>query len=121
MHRMRKDITPGTKTDVSSLSEPTGNLRLMNSETFLDAEERSIPAAFPSLSSGETHAAIEAYYHYVNVLARVSAWRCFQIKLDPADLAHEAMLRVIDKWSQLRSSDPAAIKSWLRSVVMSVL
>ena len=64
---------------------------------------------------------MEMYYDYVNVLARVIAWRCFQIKLDPADLAHEAMLRVRDKWSQLRSTDPAAIKSWLRSVVMSVL
>ena len=64
---------------------------------------------------------MEAYYDYVNVLARVSAWRCLQIKLDPTDLAHEAMLRVRDKWSQLRSSDQAAIKSWLRSVVMSVL
>lgn len=93
----------------------------MSNHTSFDANERSIVGTVPSSSSGETCAAMEAYYDYVNVLARVSAWRCFQIKLDPADLAHEAMLRVRDKWSQLRSTDPAAIKSWLRSVVMSVL
>jgi len=64
---------------------------------------------------------MEAYYEYVNVLARVSAWRCFQIMLDPEDLAQEAMLRVREKWSQLKSSDPTGVKAWLKSVVHSVL
>src|SRR3990172_4156154 len=64
---------------------------------------------------------MEACYAYVNLLARASAYRCFQIKLDPEDLAHEAIHRIQEKWQQLRSSDPAAIKAWLRSVVSNVL
>jgi len=71
----------------------------------------------PSLSLDD----MEACYAYVNLLARASAYRCFQIKLDPEDLAHEAICRIQAKWQQLRSSNPAAIKAWLRSVVSSVL
>jgi RNA polymerase sigma-70 factor (ECF subfamily) len=70
----------------------------------------------PSLSLDD----MEACYAYVNLLARASAYRCFQIKLNPEDLAHEAILRIQAKWQQLRSSDPAAIEAWLRSVVSSV-
>lgn len=71
----------------------------------------------PSLSLDD----MDACYAYVNLLARASAYRCFQIKLDPEDLAHEAICRIQAKWCQLRSSDPPAIKAWLRSVVSSVL
>lgn len=78
---------------------------------------RSIFEGIPSLSSDD----MEACYAYVNLLARASAYRCFQIKLDPEDLAHEAIIRVQAKWQQLRSSEPFAIKAWLRSVVSSVL
>jgi RNA polymerase sigma-70 factor, ECF subfamily len=83
-----------------------------SSEMARSAFERN-----PSLSLDD----MEACYAYVNLLARASAYRCFQIKLDPEDLAHEAFIRVQAKWQQLRSSNPVAIKAWLRSVVSSVL
>ena len=90
-------------------------------ETFFGAAERSTSAEIPSSSLAANAAVMETYYEYVKLLARMSAWRCFQIKLDPEDLAQEAMLRVRAKWSQLRSSEPAAIKSWLKEVVLNLL
>lgn len=78
---------------------------------------RSVSDGIPSLSLGD----MESCYAYVNLLARASAYRCFQIRLDPEDLAHEAIIRVQAKWQQLRSADPASIQGWLRSVVSSVL
>src|ERR1039457_3704685 len=78
---------------------------------------RSTCEGNPSLSSDD----MEACYAYVNLLARGIAGRCFEIKLDPEDLAHEAIIRVQARWQQLKSSDPVVIKAWLRTVVSNVL
>ena len=63
---------------------------------------------------------MEACYAYVNLLARASAYRCFQIKLDPEDLATKQLPDSSEVATQLRAPI-RAIKAWLRSVVSSVL
>src|SRR6516164_7035822 len=64
---------------------------------------------------------LEPFRTYLEVLARVHLDARLRGKLDPADVVQQTMLRACAAWSDLRSTDPALLTSWLRRILARTL
>jgi RNA polymerase sigma-70 factor (ECF subfamily) len=65
--------------------------------------------------------ALEPYRRYLEVLARVHLDVRLRGKLDPADVAQQALVRACVAWPQLRHREPAAVAAWLRKILARTL
>jgi RNA polymerase sigma-70 factor (ECF subfamily) len=65
--------------------------------------------------------ALEPYRRYLEVLARVHLDRRLHGKLDPADVAQQALVRAYVAWPGLRHAEPPALAAWLRKILARTL
>ncbi len=65
--------------------------------------------------------ALEPYRRYLEVLARVHLDAQLRGKLDPADVAQQALVRAYLAWPELRHPEPPALLSWLRKILARTL
>src|SRR5215469_16703046 len=65
--------------------------------------------------------ALEPYRRYLEVLAHVHLDARLRGKLDPADVAQQALVRAYVAWPELRHCEPAALAAWLRKILARTL
>jgi RNA polymerase sigma-70 factor (ECF subfamily) len=65
--------------------------------------------------------ALEPYRRYLEVLARVHLDARLRGKLEPADVAQQALLRAYVAWPELQHHEPAVLAAWLRKILARTL
>lgn len=67
------------------------------------------------------HLILEPYRRYLEVLARVHLDDRLRGKLDPEDIAQQALLRAHAAFEELRGREPPVIIAWLRRILARTL
>jgi RNA polymerase sigma-70 factor (ECF subfamily) len=71
--------------------------------------------------ANEASQALEPFRSYLEVLARVHLDARLRGKLDPADVAQQALLRAYAAWPEMKNPERAVVITWLRRILARTL
>jgi RNA polymerase sigma-70 factor (ECF subfamily) len=64
---------------------------------------------------------LESYREYLRLLARLQIDARLRAKLDPSDVAQEALMHAHERRDQFRGSTDAELAAWLRQILANQL
>ncbi len=74
-----------------------------------------------SQENASTDQWLEKYRSYLRAITSASMRRHDQRRFDASDIVQAAMLKAVQKQSELQSTEPTAVSAWLRAILVNVL